>query len=257
MMWPVGILAVLSMVAGLLQVPGGGRWWTTWLEPVVESVAEAAAACPSSRSRGIARWPRAASPRLAAVRTAERAAGRLRGRFGCAAKVLEHKFYLDELYDAVFYAPSVALANRLPAGRGAARPASAGDIGSGVREPRGGSPTPRPGSSACMRWRSPPASPSSSSSSWWSACSRPCSSSCRWSPGSASGSCPGSCRPPAASRCSSCSPSWRSGSPPSPASTSPLPACSPTRRRLVRRPRRLLQGRPVRLLALARRPDRS
>ena len=48
--------------------------------------------------------------------------------------MLEHKFYFDELYDRVFYAPSVALAQALY--RAVEKPlvlASAGDLGSGVR----------------------------------------------------------------------------------------------------------------------------
>ena len=135
MMWPVAILAVLATFAGWLQVPGGWALVDDWLDPVVESIPEAAgsllvlsiAASLVAAGLGI----------LLAWRLYGRpsdAPARLRSRFAFADRVLEHKFYFDELYDRIFYAPSVALAQALY--RVVERPlvlGSAGDVGSGVR----------------------------------------------------------------------------------------------------------------------------
>ena len=50
-----------------------------------------------------------------------------------AWQALEHKLYFDELYDALFYHPAVALANALrPSGEGAVVERSLDEIGSGT-----------------------------------------------------------------------------------------------------------------------------
>jgi NADH-quinone oxidoreductase subunit L len=111
MMWPVAVLAVLSVVGGLIQVPGGWSAVDTFLEPVAESLQEPAG------------WMEALSPLLSlgfvAIgivlawqfwgRPSEEPA-RLRARFPWVARTLEKKAYFDEAYDIVFYEPASRLA---------------------------------------------------------------------------------------------------------------------------------------------------
>jgi NADH-quinone oxidoreductase subunit L len=136
MVWPVGILAVLSIVAGFLQVPEQWHLVDDWLDPVVESVPEA--------TGGLAAFSILAS--LAAAtggiavawalyrRPGDRPAA-LRARFPWAANALEHKLWWDEAYDAVFYRPSSALASWL-LGRieGPIVLRSLGGLGTGVKD---------------------------------------------------------------------------------------------------------------------------
>jgi NADH-quinone oxidoreductase subunit L len=136
MMWPVAVLAVLSTIAGFLQVPGAWHLVDTWLEPVVESVEEASGALALfsilaslvAAGSGIAvAWALYRKPgdRPAAIRQ----------RFPWAARTLEHKLYFDEAYDLAFYKPASALANWL-LGRveGPLVLRSLGGIGTGVRD---------------------------------------------------------------------------------------------------------------------------
>jgi NADH-quinone oxidoreductase subunit L len=136
MMWPVGVLAVLSTIGGFLQVPGGWHAVDTWLEPVVESVEEASGslavfsilASLTAAVGGVA---------LAYVlyrRPGDRPA-KVRGRFPGAARALEHKFYFDEAYDLAFYRPASTLAAWL-LGRieGPVVLRSLGGLGTGVRD---------------------------------------------------------------------------------------------------------------------------
>ena len=95
------------MIGGWVQVPGAWSLVSDFLAPTVESVVEAsgsqeflASLCAVTLgAAGIAlAWAvfstrRLRVPEARAVRT-----------------VLEHKFYFDELYDAIFYRPSVLLA---------------------------------------------------------------------------------------------------------------------------------------------------
>ena len=103
MLIPVGILAVLALVGGFLQV---FDWWTgmeTWLESVTPALYH----------------PSGLQEALSSI------AGPVMGLLGVylawsiyAAKkdtaprpwaVLEHKFYFDELYDRIAYGPAVVL----------------------------------------------------------------------------------------------------------------------------------------------------
>jgi NADH-quinone oxidoreductase subunit L len=136
MMWPVGVLAVLSTIAGFLQVPGGWHLVDTWLEPVVESVEEASGALAlfsilcslAAATGGIAvAWALYRRPgnRPAAIRQ----------RFPWAARILEHKLYFDEAYDVVFYRPTSALAAwLLERIEGPLVLRSLGGLGTGVRD---------------------------------------------------------------------------------------------------------------------------
>jgi NADH-quinone oxidoreductase subunit L len=136
MMWPVAVLAVLSVVGGFLQVPGLWHAVDTWLEPVAESVEEV--------TGGLAAFSILASLAAAvggiavAWRLYRRPGDRpaeIRSRFPQAARVLEHKLYFDEAYDLVFYRPASALASWL-LGRveGPVVLRSLAGLGTGVRD---------------------------------------------------------------------------------------------------------------------------
>jgi NADH-quinone oxidoreductase subunit L len=110
---PVGVLTVLSIVGGWIQF---SPWWhpvETWLQTVAEPIVS-----PSSWQEwtsialslllglcgiGVA-WALYGTRRLAIPRVA------------WAQRTLEHKFYFDEAYDAVFYEPAVSLAKLLRRG---------------------------------------------------------------------------------------------------------------------------------------------
>jgi NADH-quinone oxidoreductase subunit L len=111
MAWPVAVLAVLSVVGGLVQIPGA---WTTvddWLHPVVESIEEATGATflfSLLVTLGL---------ELAGILLAWRLWGRpsrvpaeARRRYPWAARTLEEKFYFDDAYQAAFYEPSARTA---------------------------------------------------------------------------------------------------------------------------------------------------
>jgi NADH-quinone oxidoreductase subunit L len=56
-------------------------------------------------------------------------------RYAFAARLLEHKFYFDELYDLAFYRPAVACARLLQRGfEGPLVQGSVGGVGQAVRE---------------------------------------------------------------------------------------------------------------------------
>ena len=136
MMWPVGVLAVLSTVAGFLQVPGGWALLDTWLEPVVESVEEASGALAVF---SILASLAAASGGIAVAWALYRRPGdrpvAIRQRFPWAARTLEHKLYFDEAYDLVFYRPASALATwLLERIEGPLVLRSLGGLGTGVRD---------------------------------------------------------------------------------------------------------------------------
>jgi NADH-quinone oxidoreductase subunit L len=106
----VGVLTVLSVIGGWIQF---APWWhpiETWLETVAE---------PLVSPKG---WQEGASIGLSLVLGLGGiyVAWLLYGarivavpRLAFAQRTLEHKFYFDELYDAVFYRPAVWLAHRL------------------------------------------------------------------------------------------------------------------------------------------------
>jgi NADH-quinone oxidoreductase subunit L len=136
MMWPVAVLTVLSIVGGFLQVPGGWALVDTWLEPVVESVAEASGALAVF---SIAASLTAAVGGISLAYLLYRKPGdrpaKVRSRLPGATRALEHKFYFDEAYDLAFYRPASALASWL-LGRieGPVVLRSLGGLGTGVRD---------------------------------------------------------------------------------------------------------------------------
>jgi NADH-quinone oxidoreductase subunit L len=107
---PVAVLAVLSVIGGWIQFAPLWHPVETWLQSVAEPVVT-----PTDWQEGISSalavllgllgiyvaWA------LYAVKTFAVP------RFAFAQRVLEHKFYFDELYDAVFYRPTVWLAKAL------------------------------------------------------------------------------------------------------------------------------------------------
>jgi NADH-quinone oxidoreductase subunit L len=129
MVLPCAVLTVLSLVGGWIQFAPFWHLVTDWLEPVAATVQSAEPtradewiSVALSLALGIAgiavayaiyMQKRIAVPRLPALRRA-----------------LEQKLYVDELYDALFYKPSVALTNMLR--KDIEEPvilASAGDLG--------------------------------------------------------------------------------------------------------------------------------
>jgi NADH-quinone oxidoreductase subunit L len=109
MLVPVGILAVLAVIGGWIQFAPFWHPLTTWLEPVARTLSIAE---PTN-------WQEALSSILAValglagvgVAWAIYGTGRLAvPRLPALQRTLEHKFYFDEAYDAVFYKPAVALA---------------------------------------------------------------------------------------------------------------------------------------------------
>jgi NADH-quinone oxidoreductase subunit L len=110
MLIPVGVLTVLAAIGGWIQFQPFWEPITHWLSSVAATTPDATATnwddlvssllAPALGIAGIGlAWliwkkERIAVPHLPAVQ-----------------RVLEHKFYFDELYDVIFYKPAVALAN--------------------------------------------------------------------------------------------------------------------------------------------------
>ncbi len=109
MLVPVGILAVLSTLGGLLSVPGVWHPFSNWLAEVAEPVIE-----PTARQDYLTSVL-AVGLGLVGLLLA-RAAFRANRQLVTQPdvwRILEHKFYFDELYDALFYRPAFALSNAL------------------------------------------------------------------------------------------------------------------------------------------------
>src|SRR5690349_16701774 len=100
---PVGVLTVLAVIGGFLQFAGIWTPVTNWLDPVARPLVEASGAQETVSSvvavlLGLAgigtAWVLYGSRTVAVPRIA------------WAQRLLEHKFYFDELYDAAFYRPT-------------------------------------------------------------------------------------------------------------------------------------------------------
>jgi NADH-quinone oxidoreductase subunit L len=109
MLAPVGILAVLSTIGGLLVIPGVWEPFLHWIGETAEPLVEPTTAQDYLTS--------AIAVALALVgagfaHRAFRAERQLVTSPG-AWRLLEQKLYFDELYDALFYRPAVALSNTL------------------------------------------------------------------------------------------------------------------------------------------------
>ena len=129
---PVGVLAVLSVIGGWIQF---SPWWhpvDTWLQTVAEPIVSASSwqewlSIALSLLLGLSgiaiAWSIYGAKRLAVPRIA------------WAQRTLEHKFWFDEAYDALFYEPAVFLANLLR--RGIEQPViadSGRDLGDDTRD---------------------------------------------------------------------------------------------------------------------------
>jgi NADH-quinone oxidoreductase subunit L len=109
MLVPVGILTVLSTIGGLVVIPGVWEPFLTWIDETAEPLVHATVAEDYGTS--------AIAVSLALVGFFIARAAFRRGRQLVTRpalwRVLEHKLYFDELYDALFYRPAVALADTL------------------------------------------------------------------------------------------------------------------------------------------------
>jgi NADH-quinone oxidoreductase subunit L len=108
--WPVGVLAVLSVIGGWLQFSPVWHPVETWLQTVAEPLVSPASwqeAVSSALAVGLG---------LAGIWVAWLVYGTKRlavPRLPFWQRTLEHKFWFDELYDAVFHRPAVVLAHAL------------------------------------------------------------------------------------------------------------------------------------------------
>jgi NADH-quinone oxidoreductase subunit L len=111
---PVGVLAVLSLVGGWIQVPHGWHWVLDWLEPVIgkedipggqaEAVTLVASIVVIAVGIGAAWWLFLADP---SRRT------RLAGRLSGPRHVLERQYYFDEVIDDAVVTPTRELGDFL------------------------------------------------------------------------------------------------------------------------------------------------
>jgi NADH-quinone oxidoreductase subunit L len=110
MLVPVGILSVLALVGGWIQFSPVWHPLTSWLEPAARTLGVAE---PTNAQEAIASIA-AVVLGLAGIGVAWAMYGARRRavpRVPALQRALEHKFYFDELYDALFYKPAAALAN--------------------------------------------------------------------------------------------------------------------------------------------------
>jgi NADH-quinone oxidoreductase subunit L len=108
--WPVAALTVLAAIGGLLTIPGVWHPFGDWLHDVAEPLVE-----PSSGEDWLTSLA-AVTLGAAGIYVAWLLYGARRRavpRQPALQRALEHKFYFDELYDALFYRPSAALGRRL------------------------------------------------------------------------------------------------------------------------------------------------
>jgi NADH-quinone oxidoreductase subunit L len=107
MAWTVGALAVLSVIGGWIQFSPFWHPLSDFLEPVAapgveptgvqDALTSVLAVALALLGIGIAWW-------IYSARRAEVP------KFALGQRVLEHKLYFDEVYDAVFYRPAVLVA---------------------------------------------------------------------------------------------------------------------------------------------------
>jgi NADH-quinone oxidoreductase subunit L len=107
---PVAVLAIGTLLSGFLAIGFGvnqtfGDWLANaapTMEPSTsEDVVTTAIAWAMGAAGGVLAWRAYAQPGLLE---------RLKRPFGRTAAIAEHKFYWDELYDAIAYIPAAALA---------------------------------------------------------------------------------------------------------------------------------------------------
>ena len=109
MLVPVGILTALSAIGGLVVIPGVWHPFTEWIGETAEALVDPTVAEDYKTSALVVALG------LVGFYSARRAffAGRQLVTRPGAWRVFEHKFYFDELYDALFYRPAVAISAAL------------------------------------------------------------------------------------------------------------------------------------------------
>ncbi len=109
MLVPVGVLTVLSAIGGLVVIPGVWHPFTEWIGETAEALVDPTVAEDYETSAIVVALG------LVGFYVARRAffAGRQLVTSPGVWRVLEHKFYFDELYDALFYRPAVAISTAL------------------------------------------------------------------------------------------------------------------------------------------------
>ncbi|HET8968839.1 MAG TPA: NADH-quinone oxidoreductase subunit L [Gaiellaceae bacterium] len=105
MLIPVGVLAVLATIGGLVVIPGVWEPFLHWIDETAEPLVQATVAEDYGTSAI------AVSLGLIGFFLARRAfhAGRQLVTNPTLWRVLEHKLYFDELYDALFFRPAAAI----------------------------------------------------------------------------------------------------------------------------------------------------
>jgi NADH-quinone oxidoreductase subunit L len=105
MVIPVGVLTVLATIGGFVAIPGVWEPFLHWIDETAEPLVTATVAEDYGTSAV------AVTLALIGFFIARRAfvAGRQIVRSADAWRVLEHKLYFDELYDALFFRPAVAI----------------------------------------------------------------------------------------------------------------------------------------------------
>ncbi|HVS86369.1 MAG TPA: NADH-quinone oxidoreductase subunit L [Gaiellaceae bacterium] len=108
MLVPIGLLALLATAAGWLQFAPIWHPLTDWLEPAARTLAVAE---PTNTQEYVTSVVTVVAGLAGiAIAWAVYAGGRARRpSLPFVQRTLEHKFWFDELYDAVFYRPTVAL----------------------------------------------------------------------------------------------------------------------------------------------------
>jgi NADH-quinone oxidoreductase subunit L len=140
MMWPVGVLAVLSVIGGWVEVAGGWHTFGEWLDPIAIGREHLALVEPTTTQDYVTS---ALAVGLGLVGmyvawTLYGARSRPVPRNAALQSTLEHKFWFDELYDLIFYKPAVLLTRALR--RGVEEPLIGGSISGvtiGARETAG------------------------------------------------------------------------------------------------------------------------
>jgi NADH-quinone oxidoreductase subunit L len=107
MRWTVGVLAVLSAVGGFLQFAPFWHPLTTWLEPVAAPLSE-----PTNTQEWLASGL-ALAVGLSGIWVAWAIYSAKRIKAPAPVKLLEKKFYWDELYDLVWYRSAEVLTRGL------------------------------------------------------------------------------------------------------------------------------------------------
>jgi NADH-quinone oxidoreductase subunit L len=130
MVWTVCVLAVGATFAGFLQFGGVWHPLTTWLDPVAAPIVD-----PSPLEEALGSLA-AVALGVAGIWVAYALYRAHTRRVPRTLPLLEHKFYWDELYDAVFARPAVAAAVAL--NRFVERPVIAGSIAELTRGFRSG-----------------------------------------------------------------------------------------------------------------------